>query len=69
MAIIEIEGVSFSYKSSDEEQETVGVTDLSLSVEEGEFIVLLGHDGSGKSTLAKLINGFLTPDAGKITVN
>lgn len=69
MAIIEIEGVSFSYKSSDEEQETVGVKDLSLSVEEGEFIVLLGHNGSGKSTLAKLINGFLTPDAGKITVN
>ena len=69
MAIIEIEGVSFSYKSSDEEQETVGVKDLSLSVEEGEFVVLLGHNGSGKSTLAKLINGFLTPDTGKITVN
>ena len=65
--IIRIENVSFSYKSGDET--TLGVKDLSLSVEEGEFFVLLGHNGSGKSTLAKLISGFLTPDDGSITVN
>ena len=65
--IIRIENVSFSYKSGDET--TLGVKDLSLSVEEGEFFVLLGHNGSGKSTLAKLISGFLTPDEGSITVN
>ena len=65
--IIRIENVSFSYKSGDET--TLGVKDLSLSVTEGEFFVLLGHNGSGKSTLAKLISGFLTPDDGSITVN
>ena len=65
--IIRIENVSFSYKSGDET--TLGVKNLSLSVEEGEFFVLLGHNGSGKSTLAKLISGFLTPDDGRITVD
>lgn len=67
MAIIEIENVTFSYKT--DESVSVGVKNVSLSVNEGEFIVLLGHNGSGKSTLAKLVNGFLTPDEGKITVD
>lgn len=67
MAIIDIKNASFSYESNDET--TLGVRDLSLSVEEGEFFVLLGHNGSGKSTLAKLICGFLTPDSGSIVVN
>ena len=66
MAIVEIQNVSFSYKSG--ETETVGVRNLSLSLQQGEFFTLLGHNGSGKSTLAKLINGFLTPDEGKIFV-
>lgn len=65
-SIIEINDVSFSYKT--DESLAVGVKNVSLSVEEGEFFVLLGHNGSGKSTLAKLINGFLSPDEGKITV-
>lgn len=65
-SIIEINDVSFSYKT--DESLAVGVKNISLSVEEGEFFVLLGHNGSGKSTLAKLINGFLSPDEGKITV-
>ncbi|MGN0768190.1 MAG: energy-coupling factor transporter ATPase [Christensenellales bacterium] len=65
-SIIEINDVSFSYKT--DESLAVGVKNVSLSVEEGEFFVLLGHNGSGKSTLAKLINGFISPDEGKITV-
>ena len=65
--IIEINNVSFSYKTDD--VMTVGVKNLSLNIAEGEFFVLLGHNGSGKSTLAKLINGFLSPNEGEITVN
>lgn len=67
MSIIEIKNVDFSYKNDD--ILTSGVKNVTLSVEEGEFFVLLGHNGSGKSTLAKLINGFLTPDGGEILVN
>lgn len=44
------------------------VVDLSLSVEPGEFCVLLGHSGAGKSTLLKLINGQLSCDTGHVRV-
>lgn len=64
--LISVKDVSFSYKSG--EEETVGVRSLSLNIEKGDFVVLLGHNGSGKSTFAKLLNGFLVPDSGTITV-
>lgn len=64
--IITLDGVSYDYRSG--EQVSRGVSDVSFSIEEGEFVVLLGHNGSGKSTVAKLMNGFLVPDKGKIIV-
>lgn len=42
--------------------------DISLSVPEGQFIAVLGHNGCGKSTLAKHFNAILTPTSGKVTV-
>ncbi|MBQ8658003.1 MAG: energy-coupling factor transporter ATPase [Clostridia bacterium] len=76
MKAIEFEKVRFSYKTNDSEENnepfsTEGVFALNgidFSVEEGEFVAVLGHNGSGKSTLARLINGLLTPSEGKITV-
>ena len=44
------------------------VSDVSFSVEEGEYVAILGHNGSGKSTLAKLCNMILTPTEGRLTV-
>ncbi|WP_253280470.1 ATP-binding cassette domain-containing protein [Arcanobacterium phocae] len=44
------------------------IESLSLSVEKGEFLTILGESGSGKSTLLKMINGLVTPDSGTITV-
>ena len=41
---------------------------VSLDIEEGSFVAVLGHNGSGKSTLAKHMNAILVPDAGKVTV-
>ena len=64
MEIINAENISFRY----EDQETDVINDLTFSVEEGDFVAVLGHNGSGKSTLAKLLNGIQTPVTGKLTV-
>ncbi len=63
MKAIEFRDVSFSYKKGG-----FAISHLNFSVEEGEFVAVLGHNGSGKSTLARLCNGLLTPKAGKIFV-
>ena len=67
MSIIQLQDVYFTYnRASDSEVRAVnGVT---LSINEGEFVAIVGHNGSGKSTLAKLMNGLITPDKGKVTV-
>lgn len=44
------------------------VSDVSFSVEKGEYIAILGHNGSGKSTLAKLCNMILTPTEGRLFI-
>lgn len=63
MKAIGFENVNFSYGSG-----AFSVKNLNFSVEEGEFVAVLGHNGSGKSTLARLCNGLLTADDGEITV-
>ena len=77
MEAIKFEKVSFSYSNgrSGATGEDIFSSDaafslngIDFSVQEGEFVAVLGHNGSGKSTLARLTNGLLTPDAGKITV-
>ena len=67
--VIKVNNVYYDYRSSNGELIARGVKNVSLSVEKGEFCVLLGHNGSGKSTLAKLLNGFIIPDEGTITIN
>ena len=64
MSIINIDKVSFKYQ----EDSPLVIDNLSMQVEKGEFICVLGKNGSGKSTLAKLINGMLAPDSGSVTV-
>jgi len=68
MAFIEIENVSFSYDSEETGYMPV-IKNISLSIEKGSFVAVLGHNGSGKSTLAKLLNFILTPNSGKIFIN
>ena len=55
MSYIEIKNLNFSYKDDDGNPENV-LRDLSLSIDKGEYVAVLGHNGSGKSTLAKLLN-------------
>lgn len=45
------------------------LSDLNLTLESGQIVGLLGPNGSGKTTLIKLINGLLTPSAGRVTIN
>ncbi len=70
MAIIEFKNVTFRYEG-DEEGVVLppAVKDFSLTINEGEFIAILGHNGSGKSTLAKLSNGLVLPESGDVFVN
>jgi len=62
--LIEVEGVTFSYPQARE----AALQDVSLTITEGEFVVILGENGSGKSTLAKHLNGLLSPAAGSVRV-
>ena len=66
MSIIELKSVSFRYGGA---KNKYAISNLSLSVEEGEFIAIVGHNGSGKSTLAKLMNGLLEPVSGDVIVD
>ena len=64
MSIIKFENVHYTYPG-DQLESLCGV---SLEIEEGSFVAVLGHNGSGKSTLAKHMNAILTPTEGKVTV-
>lgn len=69
MQFIEVKNISFGYDSDDDfESKKIVLNDLSLSINKGEFVALLGHNGSGKSTLAKMFNGILYPSEGGVTV-
>lgn len=72
MELIKFDNVSFSYKAVDDSDNAVNIPVLknfNLSIEEGSFVAILGHNGSGKSTVAKLTNGILFADEGTVTVN
>ena len=66
MAILEAENVIKQYKQYDEV--VTAVNRVSLKVEEGEFIAIIGSSGSGKSTFLNLCAGLDTPNAGRIKI-
>jgi energy-coupling factor transport system ATP-binding protein len=69
LPLIKLENVSFSYPESEGGDNSFAVKNLSLEINEGEFVAILGHNGSGKSTTAKLINMILAPNSGRIFVD
>lgn len=64
MEIIRFDNVHFKYPGSEKET----LRGISLSVEEGTFVTVLGRNGSGKSSLAKHMNAILLPSSGRVTV-
>ncbi len=50
-------------------KDIVGVSDINLSISEGEFIGILGHSGAGKTTLLSLIGGLIRPTRGKVFID
>ncbi len=73
MHFLDTKNVIYEYTRLDDEGNEAGliraVDDVSLSVEPGQFIAILGHNGSGKSTLAKHINAILLPKEGSVWVD
>jgi nitrate/nitrite transport system ATP-binding protein len=64
MAILELKGASKNFGSG--AQRTEVLKDCELSIEEGEFVSIVGFSGSGKSTLVNLLSGLMTPDSGEV---
>ena len=67
-AIIETKSLSFSYPADEGEEPVRALDGVSLPIEKGSFVVVLGHNGSGKSTLAKTFNAVLLPTDGQVLV-
>ena len=68
--IIQINNIEYSYSSEETEGAAVrkAIDGVTLDIEKGSFVAILGSNGSGKSTLAKHLNALLLPTAGTVTV-
>lgn len=65
--ILSLHNVTYSYTPEDTDNRKA-VEGISFTVNDGEWIAIVGHNGSGKSTLAKLMNGLLFPQSGEVMV-
>jgi len=61
--LIRCENIAFRYEASSR----FAIEDLNFSINEGDFLAILGENGSGKTTILKLIAGLLTPTQGQIS--
>ena len=66
---IRMDHVTFTYPATEQREAFAALRDLSLTIEKGSFVAVIGQNGSGKSTLAKLINALLLPAEGTVFVN
>ena len=69
MGYIQAEKVEFSYDGDEGESVKKVLRGISMEIQRGEFVALLGHNGSGKSTMAKMFNAMLLPSQGKVFID
>lgn len=65
--LIKVEDLKFIYGDGESKEEAL--KKINLNIEQGEFIVILGHNGCGKSTLAKHLNALFLPSEGRVLVD
>ena len=65
---IEVKNLTHTYSAGSALQSTA-VQDVNMTIEEGEFVAIVGHTGSGKSTLVQHLNGLLKPTSGQVLVD
>lgn len=68
-SLIEINNLRFTYPPDANGIEKEALRDISLDIEKGSFVAVIGSNGSGKSTFAKHLNGLLIPTSGNVLVN
>jgi energy-coupling factor transport system ATP-binding protein len=66
--MLEVNNVTFSYSKQGEQDAPLALHDVSLSIDAGETVAIIGQNGSGKSTLAKLFTAILKPTSGTVRV-
>ena len=66
--VLELKNLSYIYGTGTPFEKTA-VNNLSLSIEKGEFIGIMGHTGSGKSTLVQMLNGLMKPTSGQVLLD
>lgn len=67
--MIKIENLTYVYPTGEDEEEKKALDDVSIEINKGDFVAILGHNGSGKSTLGKLLNAQIFPTSGDIWVD
>lgn len=65
MSFIQVKNVTYQYQDSS----TKALDNISLNINQGEFVSILGHNGCGKSTLSRLLNGLLIAEQGEVIIN
>lgn len=66
--VLELKNLSYVYGTGTPFEKTA-VNNLSISIEKGEFIGIMGHTGSGKSTLVQMLNGLMKPTSGQVLLD
>lgn len=73
MSFIKVKNLIHKFNIYDEQRNIIGdnyaLNDISIDINKGEYIAILGHNGSGKSTLARHLNNLLFPDGGSVWIN
>ena len=68
--MIKIKNVTFTYPGVDDDSEgKTALDNVSIDINKGDFVAILGHNGSGKSTLGKLLNAQMKPSKGEILID